>query len=170
MTLEEAAKSVGITYRTLRRWVKTGEDELARVEDGKPGLKLKKSLKIYTDFVVQYKQAMVNRRKVLYQASSLVALGGYRLKENHTTRVYKDGQLVNVIEINKEKEVGPDGNLALKLLQYDDTQSGGENKEETPADGQWSLDDWLRAVEQRRAEAAATAALFEEAEGHVPPG
>lgn len=135
MTLQEAAQSVGISYRTLRRWVKTGEDELQRVEDN-PKSKLKKALKTYTDFATQYRQARMERRKTLYQSSTLVALGGYTIKEKHVTEVHKNGQLINLIEINKEKEVGPDGQLALKLLQYDDTlnKSAGDGEGDEPTE------------------------------------
>lgn len=170
MTLQEAAESVGITYRTLRRWVKTGEDELRRVEDN-PKAKLKKSLKTYTDFATQYRQARTDRRKTLYQSSTLVALGGYRVTEKHVTQVIKNQQVVSIIEIDKEKEIAPDGHLALKLLQYDDTLNppaiDDDDKPNNP--GQLSIDDWLRMVEERRAEAAVTAALFE-GEDDVPPG
>ena len=146
MTLQEAAESVGISYRTLRRWVKTGEDELQRVEEN-PKSKLKKALKTYTDFATQYRQARMERRKTLYQSSTLVALGGYRIKEKHTTEVYKNQQLISMIEINKEKEVGPDGQLALKLLQYDDTLNrpataengeGDEKPEDNPLNALFS--------------------------------
>lgn len=135
MTLQEAAESVGISYRTLRRWVKTGEDELQRVEEN-PKSKLKKALKTYTDFATQYRQARMERRKTLYQSSTLVALGGYIIKERRVTEVHKNGQLINLIEINKEKEVGPDGQLALKLLQYDDTlnKSAGDGEGDEPTE------------------------------------
>ena len=121
----------GITYRTLRRWIVRGEKEIDRVEKA-PRAKIRKKERPYVDFVNQYDAACSQRRQTLIQTATLVAMGHYQIEETQITQITKNGAVVQEIEVKKVKEVGPDGNLAMKLLNYDQgvrQQDSGEQKQ-----------------------------------------
>lgn len=130
LTLQDAATGVGITYRTLRRWIERGETEIDRVENSERKLNIRKKHRPYVDFVIQYRDAQRVRRQNLHNAATLVAQGFYELEETQTKTVTQNGAVVQEEKIVKKKTVAPNGTLALRLLQYDDQVNGNGEPEE----------------------------------------
>lgn len=137
LSLSDAASLSGITYRTLRRWVARGEAEVERVQNSSRKVNVHKRERPYVDFLKQYTEAMASHRQSLIQTAKLAAIGGYQLTETRTTIITKGGTPFQEVEEKKTKEVGPDGALALRLLQYEEQMrsreaDSGQNKKDDP--------------------------------------
>jgi transposase len=115
----DAATLAGTHYRTVRGWLKQAEDELARVEENPRARNVYKNKEVYVYFLQEYEKAEAEHRQSLVKAVKTSATGFYTIKEETTTSIYRNGTLYQEVKTEKTKEVGPDGNLAMKMLHQD---------------------------------------------------
>ena len=116
LTLEDAAQSAGITYRTLRNWVKRGEAERQRLEE-EPDAKSSKEEAPFLQFLEGYEEAKADGQLLLANVVKTAADGGHKIRETRITEVVVDGEVARKETQTVEREVGPDWKAAAFILE-----------------------------------------------------
>ena len=116
LSLEVAAQSAGITYRTLRNWVTRGEAERERREEF-PDDPRPKDEAIYFDFLANYEEARAEGEMLLADVIKQSADGGAHTKETRTIETIVGGVVVKKETTVVERELGPDWKAAAFILE-----------------------------------------------------
>jgi transposase len=116
LSLEDAAQSAGITYRTLRNWVRRGEVERDRLEEDS-GAAPNKNEAPYLQFLEGYEEAKADGQLLLANVVKTAADGGHKIRETRITEVVVDGTVARKETQTIEREVGPDWKAAAFILE-----------------------------------------------------
>ncbi len=116
LRLEDAAQSAGITYRTLRNWVRRGEVERDRLEADPEAVPIKEET-IFVDFLANYEEAKAEGQMLLANVVKTAADGGHKIRETRVTEVVIEGTVVKKESQTIEREVGPDWKAAAFILE-----------------------------------------------------
>ena len=116
LSLGVAAQSAGITYRTLRKWVKRGEAERERREEF-PEEPILKEEALYYDFLASFEEARAEGEMLLADVVKRSADGGAHTKETRMVETIIDGVVVKKETTVVEREVGPDWKAAAFILE-----------------------------------------------------
>jgi hypothetical protein len=132
MSRQDAATLAGVTPRTVQNWMSWAEEEIERVASN-PRASIRKDKRDFVDFYYKYLTAEAEHRQTLTNSVNITTMG-YLLKEETTTKIYRNGQLYQEVKTEKEKEVGPDGNLAMRMLDRGAARQYQEDGEKPEAD------------------------------------
>lgn len=123
---ESAAQSAGVSYRTLRRWLKRGEDELERVAERR-GRRVKKREAAYVAFHQKFQQAKAQGELSLADVILTAAEGGDVIRETSITEIVRDGQVVEKRTAKTERTKAQDWRAAAFMLER---RHGWTNRQE----------------------------------------
>jgi len=115
LTLEDAARAGGVSYRTLRTWVLRGEAERERLAgEGATPLKTEAP---FLAFLEQYEEAQAQGQMVLADIVRQAADGGALVRETRTAEVIVDGKVVEARKTTIEREAAKDWKAAAFILE-----------------------------------------------------
>lgn len=115
-TYESAAQFAGVSYRTMRRWLKRGEEELERVGETKRR-KVRKREAAYVAFYQKFQQAKAQGELTLADVILTAAQGGDVIRETSIVEIIRDGNVVEKRTTKTEKTKHQDWRAAAFMLE-----------------------------------------------------